>query len=190
MKPSERKIKQTVALEGLPAFLRRLADALEKKTDPPAGWSGLAESFNKLTVKGKRRENVWEMKVKLKAGPSSATLPEDPREAQAAGAASAADQPAPPYTDLKKRMKSAYKTIAAAVADRRLPETDTLKAFLADAERMTAFRGSSYGEACYPAFRDACRALSRAFEHRDPQAFAAGYAAVERLKRDCHKTFK
>lgn len=191
MKPSERKIKRTMTFEEVPAFLRRLADAMENKTDHlPEEWCDLPEPLAKLAVKGKPRGDGWEMKVRLKAeGPPAAPAADAPGTAGEQVTAPGTE-PGIKYKDLKKRMKSSFKAIAEAIENQRLPDADTLKTFLADSEHMTAFPGSKYGEEYYPAYREACRKLARACEARDLEAVRQGYALLDQLKKDCHRLYK
>ena len=191
MKANERKLRQNVPLTGLPAFLRRLADAIERKSDHlPMQWTDLPEQFSKVAVKGKRREDRWEMKVKLKTDAAPA-LPSEPANREVPAKTSVnAHNPSRDYKALKKRMKAAFKTIGEAIANQQLPEADIIRAFLADSQRMTAFSGESYGEDCYPAFLEACRQLARAYEAGDWSALTTGYASLDHVKKDCHKAFK
>jgi XXXCH domain-containing protein len=190
MKPSERKIKQVLPLEALPAYLRQLADALDRRTDGlPAELQDLPDPMTKLEIKGKVRDGAWELKAKIKA--EAAPAPE-----QAAGVvaetaeAPAAEKPQVKYKDLKKRMKSSFKDIAASLEAQRLPEPEILEAFLADSDRMTAFAGAKYGEPYYPAYREACRRLAAAYEAKSWEAFRSAYADLDQLKKDCHKAYK
>jgi len=190
LKAWERKIKQRMPFDHLPAYLRQLADALEKQTDGlPAELRGLPAPIAKLDVQGKARENGWEMKIKIKA--------ESTEDSEAGKGRAHAEREAAPspqtdvsYKSLKKRMKSSFRSIGASLAAQKLPEPDLIDAFLSDSERMLAFSGEKYGEPCFPAYRDACRRLAEAFEARRREAFQAAYTDIGRLKKACHAEFK
>ncbi len=190
MKASERKFKQDVPFEEIPACLRRLADALEKKDNNlPPELSDLPEPIGRLELKGKAAGGGWTLKIKIKADPpAEPTAPE-------AGADEPSSGPAPvkppiKYKPLKKRMKSSFKEIGEALEQQKLPEPEILNGFLSDSERMMAFAGKKYGEPDYPAYREACRQLADAYEARNWTAFKDGYARLEQLKKDCHKAYK
>jgi XXXCH domain-containing protein len=190
MKASERKIKQEMPFENLPSYLRQLAHALEKQTDGlPAELADLPEPIVKLEVRGKARDNGWEIKIKIKAEP-----PENP-EAECSGAhgeenAAPAAQPEVNYKSLKKRLKSSFRDIGESLAAQKLPEPAIMNAFLSDSGLMMSFPGEKYGESCYSAYREACRRLAEAFEAKRWEAFKAACADIDQLKKDCHAAFK
>lgn len=191
MKTPEHKIKKTMPFDAVPAFLRRLADAIEGRSDLiPQEWSDLAAPLSKLTVKGKRRSDGWEMKVKLKAGLSSESSADDSVIPKTDRVDVTSEPIERPYKHLKKRMKSSFKSIGEAIEHQQLPDADTLHAFLADSDQMTAFAGGKYGQEYYPAYLEACRNLAQAFAARDIEALAAAYGSLDQLKKDCHKQYK
>ena len=190
MKASERKIKQGMPFEEIPAYLRRLADALEKKVDNlPTELTDLPEPIGKLELKGKARPDSWDLKIKIKAEP----LPElSPGGTDAASASESAvdGKPQIKYKSLKKRMKTSFKDIGESLAAQKLPDPSVLEAFLTESDIMMAFPGKKYGEPDYPAYREACRQLADAYENRNYAAFKDVYARLEQLKKDCHKAYK
>lgn len=192
MKASEKKIKQAMPFEDVPAYLRLLADAVEKNSDNlPAELADLPEPIAKLEMKGKVRNGTWELKIKIKA--ETAPSPELPLandlETRPASE-SPRTKPGIKYKSLKKRMKSSFKNIAEALKAQKLPESDIMDTFLADSELMTTFAGAKYGEAHYQDYRDACRRLADAYATKNWEAFKAGYAALDQLKKDCHSSYK
>ena len=190
MKASERKIKQAMAFEEIPACLRRLADALEKKDhNLPPELSDLPEPIGKLELKGKAGDGGWTLKIKIKADAPADPLALEVGEDETAPASISA-KPAIKYKSLKKRMKSSFKAIGESLDQQKLPTPEIIHGFLEDSELMMAFAGKNYGEADYPAYRQACRQLVEAYEARDWTAFKAGYARLDQLKADCHKTYK
>ena len=190
MKASERKIKQEMPFETMPSYLRQLANALEKQTDGlPAELTDLPEPIVKLEVRGKARNNGWEIKIKIKAEASENSEPER-SSAHGEEEAAPAVKPDVKYNALKKRMKSSFRDIGESLAAQKLPEPEIIDAFLSDSEVMTAFAGEKYGESYYPAYREACRRLAEAFEAKRWEAFKAAYADIDQLKKDCHAAFK
>ena len=146
----------------------------------------LLKSLKKRKKFAKATHNSWG--VLTEAGP----LKSDDGEAGAVEppSAEAPVKPTSKYKPLKKRMKSSFKEIGESLAAQKLPEPDILDGFLADSERMMAFAGKKYGEADYPAYRQACRQFAEAYEARDWAAFKDGYTRLEQLKKDCHKAYK
>ncbi len=190
MKGSERKFKQDMTFEEIPACLRRLADALEKKDNNlPPELADLPEPIGKLELKGKAGDSGWTLKIKIKAD----SLAEPPTHRAGEVEPPPGEAPVKPtnkYKPLKKRMKSSFKEIGESLAAQKLPEPEILNGFLADSELMMAFAGKKYGEADYPAYRQACRQFAEAYEARDWAAFKDGYTRLEQLKKDCHKAYK
>ena len=190
MKASERKIKQEMPFETMPSYLRQLANALEKQTDGlPAELTDLPEPIVKLEVRGKARDNGWEIKIKIKAESPKGPEPEDTSTHEARRTAPVAE-PDVNYKSLKKKMKASFRDIGESLAAQKLPEPDIIDAFLSDSELMMAFTGEKYGESHYPAYRDACHRLAEAFEAKRWEAFKAAYADIDQVKKDCHAAFK
>lgn len=191
MKASERKYKETMPFEAVPDFLRRLADAIEKRSDPlTAERFELLDALSKLAVKGRRQADGWEMKVKLKADAPSKLPPDKKKDPGAARVPLSSTEAEIHYKDLKKRMKAAFKAIGEAAENQEWPDPNILNAFLADAESMIAFKGTQYGERHYPAFREICRKLAAAYGIQDWPSFQRWYGSLNQLKKDCHKALK
>ena len=94
------------------------------------------------------------------------------------------------YKQLKKKMKVAFKEIEASLAAHKQPDREALEAFLRASDLMMAFSGAAYGEAHYPAFRNACYALRAAYEIQDMAALKTAYATLAQIKKDCHQACK
>lgn len=127
---------------------------------------------------------------KIKSDRAPASLPDQTDTVPTAPTRRTGEEPRGRYTSLKKRMQTSFKAIGVSLANRKLPEPDMWRVFLADAERMTAFTGAQYGEACYPAYKQACRELAEAYEARDLEALESCYASLGQLKKDCHRRHK
>ena len=192
MKASERKIKQKMPFEDVPAYLRRLADAVERKTENlPSELVDLPDPIAKLEIRGKSRNGTWELKIKIKAEspPALAATETSPGGVTEAAAPSVA-KPDVKYKSLKKRIKTTFRKIGESIAAHKLPEPEVIHTFMADSELMTSFAGAKYGEADYPAYQEACRRLAEAYQAQKWDAFKAGYAALNQLKKDCHSAYK
>lgn len=192
MKATERKIKQSVPFEALGDYLRHLADAVENKTERlPSELIDLPEPIGKMEMKGKARDGHWELKIKIKARPAA-----DPDRPMSAGRRATVESAGPlrypkiDYKTLKKRMQESFKDIGKRLAAQQLPEVQVLREFLADSERMVTFSGEKYGGSYYPAYREACRRLSEAHASGNLNDFKAAYAALDQMKKDCHKAYK
>ena len=192
MKNSERKIKKNISFGKLPTQLRHLADALEGHTgELPSEWNDLPDPIAKLEVKGRAHGDNWALKIKIKA--ESASDPQ-PLPAENATAAHVTTQPAGKnnldYKQLKKKMKVAFKEIEASLAANKQPAQEALEAFLRASDLMMGFSGAAYGEAHYPAYRNACQALRAAYEISDMAALKTAYDTLAQLKKDCHRNCK
>lgn len=192
MKPMERKIKQSLPPEKVPAYLRHLADAMENRTSNlPSELSDLPEPIAKLEMKVKARDGRWNLTIKVKAAPPAAVeKPISPAGKAMEAFVCSAGKPEDDYNTLKKRMKASFKTIGGSLAAQKLPEPEVLRAFLADSEQMMTFPGGKYGEQHYPVYRKACRQLVEACESRNRPAVAEAYSALEQVKKTCHKLYK
>lgn len=190
MKTSEHKIKHRLPFEELPAYLRQLAVALENKADNlPEELKNLPEPIAKFEIKGRAREDAWELKIKIRAE----TAPE--LESVKSADDVAAETTAPTrakvkYKQLKKKMKSDFKTMGESLEALKLPEPEIMRAFLAESDRMLSFTGKKYGESHYPTYREACRQLAKAYEARSVVGFNSAYDHLNQLMQDCHKEYK
>jgi XXXCH domain-containing protein len=192
MKDFERKIKMNIPFAEVPTHLRHLADAVEGQTGGlPSEWADLPDPIAKLEVKGRARGGTWDFKIKIKAEPIASpgsqqtAMPETAHATPSLASGRNID-----YTQVKKRMKAAFKSIGESLAVQKLPEKALLEAFMTASNQMMTFTGAAYGEAHYPDFRKACRALRASYETPDLEAFKTAYAALAQLKKDCHKACK
>jgi XXXCH domain-containing protein len=190
MNALERKIKKRLPSEELPAYLRCLADALENKTDHlPEELSDLPTPVAKIEIKGKDRDDAWELKLKIKGEPLAEPVLEKPADDVAINDDAGAE-PKVKYKPLKKKMKSAFKEMGEALEANKLPDPETVNAFLADSDRMLSFTGKKYGEPHYFAYKSACRQLADAYAAKNWEWYKSAYAALNQLMHDCHKEYK
>jgi XXXCH domain-containing protein len=188
MKTSEHKIKHQLPFAELPAYLRQLAGALENETDNiPEELKNLPEPMAKFEIKGRARNALWELKIKIKAEP--APEPAEPTDEAAAETAAPAKAKGK-YKPLKKKMKSTFKNMGESLEVQKLPEPELMSAFLADSDRMLSFKGKKYGETHYPAYREACRLLAKAYEAKSLMGCISAYDSLNQLMKDCHKEYK
>ena len=181
---NKKEYKENKRLEpaALSRFLRAVADEIDGSAPATEEvWSGQFKGFHRarLKLKIKPAEVSFNVKIERKAAtgadpfPGAALLPED------AGSGKTS------YKALKKRMKTAFKTIGESLLLEELPERATIDSFLRDSALMTAYPGR--GDETYSTYKDACRRLSAAFKTSDIAALKAGYEELKRLKNECHK---
>lgn len=192
MKEGERKIKKKIAFAEIPAQLRQLADAIEgRASDLSSEWLDLPESITKLEVKGKARDSAWKLKVKIKAEPiANYEAQQTVRPKNTTTIPSPAAGSDEGYKQIKKRMKTTFKSIGESLAAEKLPGEAIVEAFVAASHQMMTFTAAAYGEAHYPEFRKACLTLHTACESHNLEALKTAYATLIRLKKDCHNSFK
>ncbi|GFK95719.1 hypothetical protein NNJEOMEG_03587 [Fundidesulfovibrio magnetotacticus] len=175
------KYKAEAALdrEGLSAWLRGLADALDAgelatDTGPLAleGFKGLKISFKAGWPQG------YAAKLSVKF-PRPALAPgEDPADEEGG------EEAMPKYSSLKKHMKYTFKAIGQALAAGQLPPLQEARSFLADSRLMCAYSGK--GDEYYAHYLDAVQAFEQALEQSDLEALGLAYGELARLKRECH----
>ena len=188
MKTSEHKVKHQLPFDELPAYLRQLAAALENETDRlPEELKNLPEPIAKFEIKGRARDALWELKIKIKA--ASTLEPVNPTD-EASAETVAPTKAKVKYKSLKKKMKSTFKNMGESLEALNLPEPELMSAFLADSERMLSFTGKKYGEMHYPAYREACRLLAKAYEAKSLMGCKSAYDNLNQLMKDCHKEYK
>lgn len=94
----------------------------------------------------------------------------------------------PEYEQLKKRMKADLKQIRKAVRKRRPLDVELVCAFCSDAWLMTTYPGK--GDEYYTVFRERVESLTAAAKRGDWAMLEDAVAAVEEMKKQCHKRFK
>lgn len=159
------------------AFLRRMADAIERNTGEPLQDLDISlDEFQKLKIGLKRRGDSIQFKIKIKHGA------DDGPDADPAGAEQSK------YTSFKKRMDRNFKAMGALLAEGRLPEPAMVENFLADSMLMVGYPG--YGDDCYPAYSAASEEFGRLYATGDYAAVNAQYAVLRGMKKECHARYK
>jgi XXXCH domain-containing protein len=92
------------------------------------------------------------------------------------------------YKQLKERMRADFKQIRKAVRKGKPLDAELVRAFCADARRMTTYPGK--GDEYYPAFRDLVECLEKALEQGSESALADTVASIRRMEKACHKRYK
>ena len=207
----ERELAHGLKSDGLPQFLRELADALE------AGAADVVVDgrFRGLPLRGLRKlVLVAELRdaglgVKLKAKRSGEVrVPTVGREAsrdthKAAPVDKAKDThkgksqaTREKYRLLKKALQVEFKGLQARAREGQLPDAETLESFLGLAELMAQGEQPVSGAALAEmapanvAFLDDCQALRRAYSARDASALGAVLERLARRKSACHAQFR
>lgn len=201
------KTGHELAADGLPQFLRDLAEALE--TGVAGGvvgglFDGLPlRELRKLVLVAERHGSGLTLKLKAKraseirvpTGPRhapKAASPPRPKAAQSGQAQAARDK----YRQLKKTLQADFKALQAAADQGRLPGAETLESFLSLAELMARGEQPVGGAAqvemaqANTVFLDDCQALRRACAARDAAALAVVLERLARRKSACHAQFR
>jgi XXXCH domain-containing protein len=201
------KTGHELAADGLPQFLRDLAQALE--TGAADGqFDGLPlRELRKLVLVAERHDSGLTLKLKAKRSgelrvpttrqgggkPSPKGGPQDtPAGRRHDGRQAARDK----YRQLKKTLQADFKALQALGDQGRLPEAETLESFLSLAELMG--QGEQPGSAAAQVemaqantmFLDDCQALRRACAARDAAALAVVLERLARRKSACHAQFR
>ncbi|MDD3312131.1 GAK system XXXCH domain-containing protein [Pseudodesulfovibrio sp.] len=170
------KLRKYVDRQGLAAFLRELADAVENGgSDELACLDGFQEL--KLGVK----DEFGQLKVKAKIKPAGACEESEGEEPLADGTTR------PKYKTLKKRMKTSFNVLVKTLHEGLVPPREAADAFLADAALMVTYPG--YGDEYYESFSRACAAFAAACESGDVPAMHQAIDALVHEKSRCHAKY-
>jgi len=209
------KTGHELAANGLPNFLRELADALETgSAERLSGgvFHGLpVDDLRKLVLVAERRGGGTTLKLKAKQS-GEVRVPTTGKAGHKPGHApghAPVDRDAPgdrgkgksqaereKYRLLKKALQADFKAMQAATGEGRLPEGETLESFLSLAELMAQGEQPVSGAALAEmgpanrAFGDDCQALRRAYSTRDATALGAALERLARRKSACHAQFR
>lgn len=214
------KLEADVDPDGLPRFLRDLADELESGVSGAGAGelAGLPKPSRSDELAGLRKLVLvatalgggggFALRLKAKRGHEARVptgKPPAARPAPAAGGdARAADDAArlrEKYRQLKKALQADYKVLRKAAEAGLMPGQDALESFLALSESMAeapqpvrgaAGRGPEAGELARAnaAFLEDARALRRAVAARDAAALLEVLSRLERRKAACHAQFR
>jgi XXXCH domain-containing protein len=172
---NDTKIDRYTDTQGLAAFLRGLADAVEQ-----GGGDEYAcvNDFKKMKISVKREFGQIALKAKFKSA-SQCSAEEGGVEAVPGGL--------PRYKSLKKRMKESFKIIFTMIHDGTMPPDEAVLSFLADSALMVTYPG--YGDEFYPAYTEACRAFEAAYKAGDMARLNETVDALAHQKGHCHAKY-
>jgi XXXCH domain-containing protein len=94
----------------------------------------------------------------------------------------------PEYKQLKARMKADFKQIRKAVRKHRPLDMELVRAFFSDARLMTTYPGK--GDEYCTVFLERVESLAAAAKRGDWAMLQDTVAAVQEMKKQCHKRFK
>lgn len=201
------KLETDVDPDGLPRFLRDLADALEsgQGAGELAGLPRLddARELRKLVLVAAAQGGGFALTLKAKRGHEVRVLTKrtaPPRGVRPDPKASDAEaRLREKYRQLKKALQADYKALRKAAEAGLMPSQDVLESFLALGESMTEMpqplksaHGPEAAELARAnaAFLEDARALRRAASARDAAALLDVLARLERRKSACHAQFR
>lgn len=168
------KIKKTVDIKELAAFLQELAKSVENGgTDELAG----IEDFGKIKI-GIRNE-FGQITIKTKVTPSKPVEEGGQGESESSGK--------PKYKHLKKRMKSTFKLLVKMIHDGQMPPGEAVETFLEDSELMVSYPG--YGDEYYDSYTKACTAFQAAYESGDMDRMHEAIDVLVHEKSRCHAKY-
>ncbi|MFO7816567.1 MAG: GAK system XXXCH domain-containing protein [Thermodesulfobacteriota bacterium] len=165
------KIENLTENSEIVAFLRLLADSLEKDEEKLPDYQLPLKGFNKMKLSIKKKGTGYKLKLKINLPGEEEDNEED-------------------YSSLKKRMKIYFREMKKALDRNSLPSSEIISIFLEDSRKMIQHTGEDMGEEFYPAYSDACEALEQAYAKKDMPGITAAYNALEEQKKICHDKFK
>ncbi len=183
----ELRIERHMPKEGLPAFFRELAEAIEK-----GGGEGEFENldgFVKLKLSLKEAFGGFSLKMKVKSPrelpPAAGAL--FPGFGEGEAPVSVGQDELPRYKSVKKRMKTSFKVILRMLHEGQCPPAEAVASFLADAELMCAYPGK--GDVFYPDFLQVCREFADAYDSCDLPRMGAMAEELAHQKARCHALY-
>ena len=179
-------IDKTVDVSQTAAFLRLLANELEGKSSPdPDEYGRQLHDFNKLKlclIKQEGGELSLRLKVKgASAGPSAPA-------AAPSSSAEFTDIVASEYRPFKQQLKNTFAELTTCVSGGQLPSPQLLARFMAQSQQLVSFKG--LGDPYYSDYTQACQALAKAVESGDAATLQERLAAIQALKKSCHRRFR
>lgn len=173
-------IKKTVDIDQVATFLRLLADELEGKSVSEFSEFGYQlHDFNKLKVALIRQEG-GQLALSLKVK----------------GSGHGAPSPAPDFNDaaesdylsLKQQLKVTFVELNGCASQNILPSAEVLGRFMKQSHRVISFPGC--GDYYYNDYWQACLAMEQAVDNGSAADFQEKMAAINTIKKACHRRFK
>ena len=179
----EKKFKKNVSGAQLAEYLRQLAVQIDSPATGKADELGdRRDNTKSIALKIKRRTTGYSVKVKIKSERADTRDFDDMAPVDDTLGSVEVDFT---FKQLKKRMKTSFKSINEYLVVGRLPDRTVVISFLEDAVRMSRFPdqcGQRYAE-----FKKACDGLLYDFNKADHVALRSRYAVLKRLRNECHR---
>ncbi|WP_419783198.1 GAK system XXXCH domain-containing protein [Maridesulfovibrio sp.] len=180
------KIEKYIQPGELPAFLRKMADALEGGASEEDAYLVMIEGFKKLKINIRNEFGHTAVKVTAKPMPAEKEeIAEDKIESSVAEETASAK---PKYKSLKKRMKASFKIIFKSVHAGTLPPAGVVEEFMTDSKLMVGFEG--YGDEYYDEFTEACGQFQQACNDSDIDAAHKACDEINSITAHCHSRYK
>ena len=173
-------IEKTSDVEQIAAFLRLLADELEGKPSSEANEFGKQlHDFNKLKISLIKQEG-GQLSLRLKV--------KDGRPTDTSASTEFADIAEQEYRPFKQRYKTTFAELTTCGNQGTLPPPDLLSRFMAESQQLLAFQG--FGDPYYHDYQQACQSMQQAALDGSVSNFQEKLAAINTLKKACHRRFR
>ncbi|WP_415719694.1 GAK system XXXCH domain-containing protein [Maridesulfovibrio sp.] len=180
------KIEKYIQPGELPAFLRKMADALEGGAPEDDAYLVMIEGFKKLKIN--IRNEFGHTAVKVTAKPMPEENDEIPDDKTENSAAEEATTDKPKYKTIKKRMKASFKVIFKSVHAGTIPPAGVVEEFMADSQLMVSYEG--YGDEYYDEYMEACEKFQQACTDSDVEAAHKACDEINSITAHCHSRYK
>ena len=179
------KIEKYIQPGELPAFLRKIADALEGGASEEDAYLVMIEGFKKLKINIRNEYGHTAVKVTAKPMPAEK---EDNSETETDSTIEQSGSTKPKYKSLKKRMKASFKIIFKSVHAGTLPPTEVVDEFMADSRLMVSYEG--YGDEYYDEYMAACDKFQQACNDSNVEAAHKACDEINSITAHCHSRHK
>jgi len=180
------KIEKYIEPGELPAFLRKIADALEGEASEEDAYLVMIEGFKKLKIN--IRNEYGHTAVKVTAKPMSAHMAKDECPESEVATPAEPDSSKPKFKNLKKQMKASFKIIFKSVHAGILPPPEVVEEFMTDSRLMISFEG--YGDEYYNEYIAACEKFQQACADSDVEAAHKACDEINSITAHCHSRYK
>jgi len=173
------KYTETITREELPAFFRKLADAIDAVQD-----ANFPDCTHAKKIRLGVKDEYGQVTVKLKVN----KYIEDCDMCEDCDCGGKRPDGLPRYKRLKKRMRTSFKVIFKALHQHSLPPDDAVKDFISDSRLMTKYPGK--GDPMYAEYDKLTDILEEAWQNKDLQKFHEAIDALNHMKSECHHKYK
>lgn len=173
-------IDKTLDANQTAAFLRLLADELTGNSNlEPNEFGCQLHGFNKLKISLIKQEG-GRLSVRLKI--------KDGLQGSPALSSEFTDVAAQDYRPFKQLLKATFAELNSCGKQGVLPSPELLSRFMAESQQLVSFPG--FGDPYYDDYHAACRAMAQAVRDGSPPAFQEKLAAINTIKKACHRRFR